>query len=231
MSRIEAVVFDLYGTLVPEFPLSRWDAMFEGMAAALGVDLGTFRAAWDGTIVERQTGVLGDVADNVGLICERIGLEPSADAVERALEVRAAMYRDLFRPQPHSVETLRWLRDRGYRTALVSMCAPDTPALWHASPLGGLIDVLVFSSEVGLRKPDPAIYLAASDGLEVDSTECLYVGDGSYRELTGAAVAGMTPVRIVDPAEEGAVLRPDRDDWQGTQIHSLVEVRTLLDPT
>jgi putative hydrolase of the HAD superfamily len=228
VSRLEAVVFDLYGTLVPEFPLSRWDAMFEGMAAALGADLGAFRAAWEGTIVERQTGVLGDVAENVRVICERIGLEPRAGSLERSLEVRAAMYRDLFRPQPGAVETLRWLREHGYPAALVSMCAPDTPALWHASPLGGLVDVLVFSSEVGLRKPDPAIYLAASDRLGVDPTACLYVGDGSNRELTGAAAVGMTPVRIVDPAEDGAVLRPDRDDWRGAEIRSLAEVPSLL---
>ncbi len=229
--RLRAVVFDLYGTLVPEFPLSRWDAMFAGMAAELGADLAAFRAAWDGTIVERQTGALGAVGENVRVICERIGLRPSAEALERALEVRAAMYRERFRPQPGAVESLGWLRERAYRTALVSMCAPDTPALWHASPLSGLIDVLVFSSEVGLRKPDPAIYLAASDGMGVDPSECLYVGDGSYGELTGAAAVGMTPVRIVDPAEDGAVLRPDRDDWEGTQIRSVAEVRSLLEPS
>jgi putative hydrolase of the HAD superfamily len=228
VTRLEAVVFDLYGTLVPEFPLSRWDAMFAGMAAALDADLDAFRRAYEGTIVERQTGGFRDMTENVRAICERIDAQPSTEALERALEIRAAMYRDLFRPQPGAVETLGWLREHGYRAALVSMCAPDTPALWRASPLGGLVDVLVFSSEVGLRKPDPAIYLSASDGLGVDPTACLYVGDGSYRELTGAALVGMTPVRIVDPAEDGAVLRPDRDDWQGAEIRSLAEVPSLL---
>ena len=231
MKELRAVVFDLFGTLVPEFPLSRWDAMFEGMASSLGADVRAFRSAYEDTIVERQTGVFRGMGENVRAILERIGLEPSDEAVERALEVRAAMYRELFRPQPGAVEILQWLRVRGYRTALVSMCAPDTPALWHDSPLGGLVDVLVFSSEVGLRKPDPAIYLAASDGLGVDPVECLYVGDGSNRELTGAAFVGMTPVRIVDPAEDGAVLRPDRDDWDGAEIRSLAELRALLEPT
>ncbi len=228
MTRFEAVVFDLYGTLVPEFPLARWDAMFEGMAAALGADPGAFRGAYEETIVERQTGMFRGMRENIRAICGRIALEPSTEALEQALDVRASMYRDLFRPQPGAVETLGWLRDRGHRTALVSMCAPDTPALWHASPLGGLVDVHVFSSEVGLRKPDPAIYLAASDGLGVDPTGCLYVGDGSNRELSGAAAVGMTPIRIVDPAEDGAVLRPDRDDWRGPEIRSLAEVPSLL---
>lgn len=227
--RIRAVVFDLFGTLVPEFPLSVWDRMFEQTAATLEADGAAFRRAWDETLVERQTGGFPDVQANIRAICQRLGLAPSVEQVGRAIEVRAAMYRERFRPQLGAVDTLRWLRERGYGTALVSNCAPDAPALWRGSPLGGLVDVLVFSSEAGLRKPHPAIYLAASDGLGLDPTECLYVADGADRELTGAASVGMTPIRIVDPAEENAVLRFDPDEWAGPEIRSLPEVRDLLE--
>jgi putative hydrolase of the HAD superfamily len=223
-----AVVFDLFGTLVPEFPLRAWEGMFEGMAGALGAGASAFRREWDATIIERQTGRFGTVEDNVRAICERLGLTPTDTEVTDALEVREALYAERFRPQPGAVETLTWLRERGCATALVSMCAPDAPALWRASPLAGLVDALVFSSEVGLRKPNPAIYLAASDRLGVDPGECLYVGDGSNRELTGAAAVGMTPVRIVDPTEDVRMLRPDVDDWAGAEIRSLAEIRVLL---
>lgn len=229
MKRIRAVVFDLFGTLVPEFPLPVWVGMFEGMAAALGADAGAFRRAWEDTVLQRQTGRFPHVGANLREICGRLGLSPSDGRIADALEVRAALYRTWFRPQPGAVETLRWLRERGYGTALVSMCAPDAPALWATSPLGGLVDVLVFSCEVGLRKPDPAIYLAASDPLGLAPSECLYVGDGSYRELSGAEAVGMTPVRIVDPAEEAEMLRPDRDDWVGREIRSVDEVPGLLE--
>jgi putative hydrolase of the HAD superfamily len=225
---IGAVVFDLFGTLVPEFPLRAWEGMFEGMAGALGADASSFRREWDATIVERQTGGFETVEDNVRAICGRLGLAPTDAQVAGALEVRDALYAERFRPQPGAVETLTWLRERGYATALVSMCAPDAPALWRASPLGGLVEVLVFSCEVGLRKPDPAIYLAASGGMGVDPAECLYVGDGSNRELTGAAAVGMRPVRIVDPTEDVEMLRPNPDDWTGAEIRSLGEVRDLL---
>ncbi|HEU4354831.1 MAG TPA: HAD-IA family hydrolase [Actinomycetota bacterium] len=227
--RIRAVVFDLFGTLVPEFPLPVWLGMFEGMAGALGTDAGAFQPAWEDTVLERQTGGFADVGANLREICRRLGRTPSDAQIADALEVRDALYRTWFRPQPGAVETLGWLRERGYRTALVSMCAPDAPALWAASPLGGLVDVLVFSCEVGLRKPDPAIYLAATDRLGLAPAGCLYVGDGSYRELTGAEAVGMTPVRIVDPAEEAEMLRPDRDDWVGREIRSLDEVPEVLE--
>ena len=226
--RLRAVVFDLFGTLVPEFPIADWDAMSEGMATALGADHDAFRPAWRETASARLTGGFRDIAQNVVAVCDRIGLAPEPERLEAALEVRRALYRKHFHPQPGAVETLGWLREHGYPTALVSMCAPDTPPLWHASPLEGLVDVLVFSSETGLRKPEPEIYLLACSRLGVEPSACLYVGDGSFGELSGAAAVGMTPVLIVDPSEGDSVHRPEPDDWRGTTIRSLAEVPALV---
>jgi putative hydrolase of the HAD superfamily len=229
VTRIEAVVFDLFGTLVPEFPLRAWEAMFEGMANAVGAEVDGFRRAWDDTIVGRQTGGFRDMAHNVEAICDRLGLAPSAGDVRTALQVRDDLYAEWFRPQPGAVDTLEILRERGMPLALCSNCALDAPALWAASPLGALIDVLVFSSDVGLRKPDPAIYLLTAERLGVAAAGCLFVGDGANRELTGAQAVGMSPVRIVDDAEDGPMLRPNRDDWEGPQIRSVPEVLDLLE--
>jgi putative hydrolase of the HAD superfamily len=229
VSEIRAVVFDLYGTLVPEFGLREWHAMFEGMAEALGAELDAFRSAWEGTMIERQTGRLGDMEGNVREIAARAGVTPSPAQVEAALEIRADLYRRCFRPKPDAVPVLAWLRDEGYLVALVSMCAPDTPPMWHASPMSAYVDVVVFSSETGLRKPDAEIYLRATEGLGVEPSDCLYVGDGSYRELTGAAAVGMHPVLILDAGDgTDAVLQPQPDDWDGPSIGSLAEVPALL---
>jgi putative hydrolase of the HAD superfamily len=138
------------------------------------------------------------------------------------------MYRRWFVPRPGAPEVLPELRSAGYGLALVSMCAPDAPAMWHASPLGGAVDAEVFSCEVALRKPDPAIYLLAAERLGVEPGACLYVGDGAYRELTEAAAVGMDPVLIRDPDEEAEMLRPDPDDWDGPAIGDLREIPGLL---
>jgi putative hydrolase of the HAD superfamily len=229
MSAVEAVVFDLFGTLVPEFPKPAWDRMFEEMATALEVDVEALRGEWAETMFERQTGTLGDMDQNVRTICDRLGLAPSPERFSAAMDARAQIYRRNFRPQPGAVETLEWLRVNGFPTALISMCAPDAPVLWHASPMASLIDVLVFSSEVGMRKPDAEIYLLAAEGLGVSPDGCLYVGDGSNRELSGAAAVGMRPVLIRDPAEvEGSVFRVHVDEWDGPTIRSVPEVRGFL---
>jgi putative hydrolase of the HAD superfamily len=148
------------------------------------------------------------------------------------MDVRRRLYRTHFVPQEGAVDVVRWVHDQGYRTALVSMCAPDAPQLWRASPFAGLIDVEVFSSEVGLRKPDPEIYRYASDALGVEPTRCLYVGDGSYGELRGAAAVGMHPVLLRDPGEvEGSMLRPGLEPWEGPTIASIADIRGLLEPS
>ena len=85
----------------------------------------------------------------------------------------------------------------------------------------------VFSCAVGVKKPDPRIYRIATDRLKVKPQECLYIGDGSSHELTGAFKAGMNPVKIRVPDEIPYFL--DEDDWQGTTISSLNEVLNLIE--
>jgi putative hydrolase of the HAD superfamily len=229
-ARFDAVIFDLYGTLVPEFPRSEFYATVDEMAAILGADEDAFRTEWNRTAIARQTGTVASVEDNVRLICRSLELsEPSDEQVSRALAPRAAMYARWFHPRPGALETLRALRERGLPLALISMCAPDTPAMWRSSELGGTVDVEVFSSEVGLRKPDAAIYLFACDALGVDAKRCLYCGDGAYGELTGAEAVGMTAVEIRDPAVDVAEqLRPEGEDWAGARIADLRELLAMV---
>src|SRR5262249_46465376 len=144
-------------------------ASIDHMAAVLGADAEAFRDGWNETVRDRQTGVYATMDENVLAICETIGLpEPDASAVTEALRRRADMYASWFRPRDGAIETLTGLRARGFRLALISMCAPDTPPMWEASAFAGLVDVEVFSSVVGLRKPDPAIYRYACDALNVE---------------------------------------------------------------
>jgi putative hydrolase of the HAD superfamily len=85
--------------------------------------------------------------------------------------------------------------------------------------------------EVGVCKPDPRIYRAACEQLKVDPRECLYVGDGGSRELTGAAAVGMTPVRLSAP-DLADHLVFDRDTgFDGPSVPSLTDLVTLIDRT
>ncbi|HMG41732.1 MAG TPA: HAD-IA family hydrolase [Acidimicrobiales bacterium] len=61
-------------------------------------------------------------------------------------------------------------------------------------------DVIVESSQVGLRKPDPAIYGLVCDKLGVDPTEAVFLDDLGIN-LKPARALGMTTIKVVDPHE------------------------------
>jgi putative hydrolase of the HAD superfamily len=228
--RFDAVVFDLFGTLVPEFRRDEFYATVDAIAMRLGADVERFREAWNASAPARQTGGWRSMEDGIRGLCRGIGHpEPDDAEVAQALAPRAEMYARKFRPQPGAIETLEELARRGYPIALVSMCAPDTPAMWRASPMAPFVDVTVFSTETGLRKPDPAIYLAATDALGVAPERCLYCGDGAYGELSGAEAVGMTAYLIRDAELSPAdALRPDAEEWPGPAIDDLRDLLGLL---
>jgi putative hydrolase of the HAD superfamily len=227
--RFEAVVFDLFGTLVPEFSKKDFFQSVREMARVLDADPDTFEVAWIGSALERQTGRFATVEDNVRHICASLGLQPADGALAEALDLRLELYRTWFFPRRGALETLMELKGRGYPIALISMCAPDAPAMWRTSALAPFVDVEVFSSETGLRKPDPAIYRRATDGLGVEPAGCVYCGDGAYGELAGAQAVGMTPYLIADPAVDAEEsLTPEREEWGGASVADLRELLAFL---
>jgi len=227
---IDAVVFDLFGTLVPEFDRSDFYDAVDRMAETLGAPSERFREEWDASALDRQTGAFADIEQNLRAICSTLHVSLGDNALSRAVAIRATLYDRWFFPRPGAMQTLRELRSRGYLLALISMCAPDAPARWRACELAPFVDAEVFSSETGLQKPDPSIYRHACDVLHVEPGNCIYVGDGAYGELTGAAEFGMHAYLIrdphVDPAQQ---LTPERDEgWTGAEIADLRDLLDLL---
>jgi putative hydrolase of the HAD superfamily len=64
------------------------------------------------------------------------------------------------------------------------------------SPLRNRLDAVVFSYELGVRKPDPRIYRHALDALGARPEDTLFVGDGGSDEHRGARAVGMRSVLV-----------------------------------
>jgi putative hydrolase of the HAD superfamily len=213
-----AVVFDLWGTLIP-FPHAGWDEVLAQTAAALGADLGEFRTAWHADYNNRA---VGEVEASLRRVCQRAGVAPDDVRIRDALELRRTVLTGFFVPRPDAVPTLRQLRARGYRLGLITNCTSEVPRLWPRSPLAPLMDAAVFSCTEGLRKPDLAIYELAAARLRVGTAGCVFVGDGADSELDGATAAGMHAILL----HPGDTHPPDA--WAGPVIHRLRDVLTLL---
>ena len=93
-------------------------------------------------------------------------------------------------PYPDSVPVLEELRRRGVRTAVVSNVGFDLRAVFAGHGLDRLVDAFVLSYEVGVMKPDPAIFTAALTALDVTPQDALMVGD-NWRADGGALELGI----------------------------------------
>jgi putative hydrolase of the HAD superfamily len=93
--------------------------------------------------------------------------------------------------------------------------------------LAGRLDVVVFSSEVGVRKPRPEIFHAALERLGVTPDRALFVGDRLNADVRGAHDVGMRTVQAMwfRAEEEEGGIEPDFRAF--TQVDVLNIVRRL----
>ncbi len=103
--------------------------------------------------------------------------------------------------------TLSTLRERGYRIGVVSNADGRVRALLDSAGLSPFLEVVVDSFEVGFEKPDPRIFLTATERLQVAASECVYVGDIYSIDVVGARGAGMRAILIGTGAAEEPVER------------------------
>jgi len=229
--KYKAVIFDLFGTLVPNMSLSGYRAVLVKMAHLLSIPTDDFLQLWFDTFNERCTGIFKAPDENIRYICQTISIPVNETQMKLATYIKFEHSARSMIPRADAIETLSHLKSAGYKIGLISDCSAEAPTIWPDTPLSHLFDVTSFSCEVGIKKPDPRIYRLTTKQLGIKPQNCLYVGDGSSRELTGAAQVGMHPVLLRVPQEDNAdVHRVDAEtgDWDGPTISSLSEVLDLM---
>jgi putative hydrolase of the HAD superfamily len=158
------------------------------------------------------------------------GIDVADDELERFLEAE----HDAWKPARMLASTthalLEALRDRGLAVGLVSN-ALDPPHLLHRdleeTGVAQRLDTAVFSSEVGWRKPHPAIFERALDALGVDAKATLFVGDTLAADVAGAAALGMHTCQALWFRADADADAPEPDFRAFTQMDVMTVVRRL----
>lgn len=201
--RFDAVLFDFSGVMVS----SAFDA-FARNAADHGMSEDEF--------LEFLLGPYAEDSDHAWHRAERgeIGImDWATDTMARAEE--AGMGLDLsfmvktlgdLEVYEVMVDAARSLRGLGYRTALVTNNIAEGRDSWRPMlPLDELFDDVIDSSEVGMRKPNPEIYLLALqrlgivDGNPIEPARAVMLDDHPGN-CAGALAAGLQAIRVEDPA-------------------------------
>ena len=107
------------------------------------------------------------------------------------------------------VERTRRLRAEGYRTALITNNVKEFGDGWRGLiPVDELFEVVIDSSHVGVRKPDPTIFSLATDALGVAPERCVFLDDFPGN-VTAAEALGIRGV-LVGTDRHAAIATLDR---------------------
>lgn len=202
---IDAVIFDVDGTLFDNVPLRR------RMAVRLLGHLLTSRSGWSDvrTLMKfRRTRerLASAGADNIG---QRQILDVAAAIGFSSDQVNAIVTRWIYREplayipryaMPDAASFISKLRNRGIRTGVFS----DYPACDKLTVLGIEAEVVCDASapEIGRLKPHPGGFIRVAELLGVSPHRCLIIGDRDDRDGEAARRAGFKFLRKIHAAEQ-----------------------------
>ncbi|WP_335872362.1 HAD family hydrolase [Bacillus sp. 2205SS5-2] len=96
---------------------------------------------------------------------------------------------------PYATEVLTSLRQSGYLLGLITNGKTTFQhATINALQLAPYFDVILISEEVGLKKPDPAIFSLALERLQIPATEAVYIGDSIENDVLAPQLISMKSI-------------------------------------
>jgi len=196
---IKGVIFDFHATLVDGRDAGRW------------IDAALRRLAEDGSAKpELSADQIAGLREHLDQIWQHAHtIDPRSerdlsqdrhwDVFNRTValfpgikpDLIAALYAampDQWEPFDDTLPVLRELKSRGVRIVVLSNTGLDVRPLLDRVGAGGLLDGVVQSFEVGLVKPDPAIFVRALELLDVPGSQTLMVGDSPRDDVGGVSL-------------------------------------------
>ena len=195
MSSIAAALLDLYDTLA----WTEWPAMRGELERRLGVSTADLLRAYVQTRKARSLGTFGSPEGDLRAVLETAGVRVERGTLLELLARTEAFLEHGVHLWEESIPTLRELRARGIRTAIVSNCDHGTRGVVERLGLEEEVDAVILSFEVGMAKPAEGIYRAALDALGAQPHQALFVDD-QVGYCDGAARLGIATALLVREA-------------------------------
>jgi putative hydrolase of the HAD superfamily len=167
-----------------------------------------------------------DIAELFRRSLAEVGFVLPDDTLQHIIVLDHSAYSNSITVDDETLDVLRGLRARGLRLGIVSnvtlradLMRQDLDRLGIAP----LMDASVFSSEVGVRKPDARIFQAALERIEAAAADTVFVGDRLLDDVSGARAVGMRTVLTHRFRQED-----DREISADARIQSLAELPDIV---
>ena len=167
---IKAVAFD-YGGVMAFF---QDESAIKDMADMAGIDFSFMKKIyWDNRSIYDQ-----GLVDGIGFfksILADMGIFADPDLLERLIDCDLKSWSHI---NPATEALIRSLKDSGIKTGVLSNIIQDfLDRIYETLPIFDLIDIKVFSCEVGRIKPDKKIYEILLSRLDCKADELVYFDD------------------------------------------------------
>ena len=207
MRKIEAVLFDLDDTLHDDTSAfqSAAEEVAREVAVEHGIDARALKAAYVAQAETFWKRLSADqLATRIGMARARMWRAALAELgiADAGLAERSAANYEAYRkkyltPFPGAIDLLCSLRGRGVKLGLVTNGFSETHREKIAVlRMGELFDAVFIADEVGMVKPDPALFAHACRVLECAPAAGAMVGDRYDRDIRGAREAGLYTVLV-----------------------------------
>ena len=187
---IKGIIFDLDGVLVStdELHYKAW----KRLAEELGIDNFTREDN------EKQRGV--SRMESLEVVLNKSDKEYSQEEKVALADRKNGYYVEMLQKLDSSallagaVETLKMLREKGYKIA-VGSASKNAPLIIEKTGLLPLIDEISCGLDITKSKPDPEVFLVAAKKLNLEPKECLVVEDAAAG-VEAAKAGGMKSLGV-----------------------------------
>lgn len=127
-------------------------------------------------------------------------------------------------------EVITGLYDRGYTLGIISNLTStvEIPEWLEKDELAPYFKAVLLSPVMGIRKPDPAIFLEAARQVGIPPERCAYIGDTPERDTLGAKKAGFGMNIISISPEKLAKQKITDENRPDAIVHEFKEILDIF---
>lgn len=221
---LKAVIFDMYETLITLYE----SPPYFGTQIALdaGIEEQKFQELWNLNEYDRTIGKI-TLEEILKIILKENGCYSENKMnyiIGKRIKCKEAAFEHL---HTEIIPMLKLLKEKGILIGLISNCFSEESVIIKKSILYPFFDAVCLSFDEGMKKPDKAIFTRCLEKLNVQSDECLYVGDGGSGELEAAKMVGMKAVQAVWYLKEGTN-QPSKRKAEFENIETPLDILSFL---